>query len=127
MSLDVKYIFLDHIFDALQWYESIQTHGDTWEVVILPSPNIFKVNPIGYGWKIQFLSAEIISKRIYMSKLIAKILNAKTMLGPECFSYNEILRETKNGGYTALCNIIRVVHPLIMNESDECHIPYRKN
>ena len=28
--LDVKYIFLNHRSNALQWYESIQAHGETW-------------------------------------------------------------------------------------------------
>ena len=72
--LDVKDISLNHRYDSLKWYESIHTHG--FEVVcISPSPNLSKSNPMRYGWKIKFLSDEMVSKRLYMIKLVAKILN----------------------------------------------------
>ena len=80
----MKYISLNHRSDALQWYESIHTHVDTWGLFFLPSTTIFKGVPIGGVWKIQFLSSGMMSKRIYMKKLIAKLINAKTMLGLDC-------------------------------------------
>ena len=42
---------------------------------------------MGDGWKIQFIYSEMMSKWIYMSKIIAKILNAKTMFVSECYSF----------------------------------------
>ena len=96
----MKDITKNHRSDALQWYESIHTHGNTRRVLIPPSPTISKVNPMGDDRKRQFLYYEIMSKMIYMSKLIAKILNAKTILGPECYSFNYIARATINNVYT---------------------------
>ena len=52
----MNYIFLNNRYDALQCYESIHTHGDTWVVFIPPYPNISKGKPMGDGWKRQFLS-----------------------------------------------------------------------
>ena len=67
------------MFDELQWYESIHTHGETWVVFVPPYPTLSKGNPMGGSWKIHLLSAEMVSKSIYMRKIIAKILNTKTM------------------------------------------------
>ena len=82
----MKHIFLNHRSDELQWYEYIHTHGDTWGVLILPYPTLYKVNPMGDGCKRQFLYADMMSEMLYMSKLIVKIINAKTTFGPE-YSY----------------------------------------
>ena len=38
----------------------------------------------------------MMSKRLYMSKLIAKIINAKTIFGPECYSFKSIFRASRN-------------------------------
>ena len=80
----MKYISLNHGYDALQWYEPIHTHSDTWGLLIPPSTNISKDNPMGDSWKRQSLSDDTMSKRLYTIKLITKILNKKTMFGPEC-------------------------------------------
>ena len=61
-----------------------------------------------------------------MRKIIAKILNAKTMFGTECSSFRLIIRADRNNGYTALYNIMLLVYPLLMDESVEFHIPYQK-
>ena len=82
----MKDIFLNHRSDSLQRYEYILTHGDTWLIFIPPSLTISKGNPMGYVQKRPLLSSEMMSKRLYMSKLINKILNVKTIFGPECSS-----------------------------------------
>ena len=74
--LDGKYILLNHRYDALQFYESIHTHSYIWGLFMPPSPTISKFNPMGGGWKRPFISAYMFSKRLYMSKLIAKIIDA---------------------------------------------------
>ena len=61
-----------------------------------------------------------------MSKLIAKIINAKIILGPECYSFNYIARATINILYTALYNITRLVHQIPMDDSVQFHITYQK-
>ena len=111
----MKDISLNHRYDAIQWYESIPKHGDTWVVLISTSPTLSKVIPMWDGWKRQFISSDMMSKRLYTSKLIAKILNAKTMFGSECSSFRLIVRAARNGGYTAFYSTMRPVHPILMD------------
>ena len=125
--LDVKDIFLGHRYDALQWYISIHTHGDTWGVFIPPYPNLSKCNQIWGGWKRHFLSADMMSKRLYMGKHIAKIINAKTMFGSDFYYFKSIYRSANNYFYTYLYNIMRLVHQICIDDSVECQIPYQKN
>ena len=83
----MKYIYLNHRYDALQWYKSIHTHGETWVVFITSPPNISKGNPMGGSCNIHFLSDEMVSKILYIRKLIAKIIIANTMFGSEFSSF----------------------------------------
>ena len=92
--------FLDHISDALQWYESIHTRGDTWGLLIPPSTTLSKCNLMGDRRNRQFLSSEMMYKMINVSKLIDKIINVKTIFGPECYSFKSIFRASINYGYT---------------------------
>ena len=92
---------------------------------MLPYKTLYKVKPMVNGWKGQLLSAEMMYKRIHMSKLISKILNKKTIFEPECFSFKSMFRASRNYGYTYFYNIMKIVHPLLMDESVECHIPYQ--
>ena len=71
----MKEILLNHTSDEPQWYESTYTHGETWGFFVLTSPTIYKGNLMGYGWKRQLLSTDMIYKRLHMSKLISKIIN----------------------------------------------------
>ena len=82
---------------------------------------------MGDGLKRQILSAEMMSIRLYMRKLIAKIINAKTMFGSECSSFESIFREDINDGYKSLYNIMIIFHTLLINESVDLHIPSQKN
>ena len=72
--LDVKYISLNHMLDALKCYESIHKHGETWGVLIPPYPTIYKVKHMGDGCNRQFLSSEMMSKNLYTRKLIARMI-----------------------------------------------------
>ena len=64
--LDVKNIFLNNRYDEPQWYGYIKTHSETWELLISPSPTLYKGNPTGCYWKRQFLSGDMMSKRLYI-------------------------------------------------------------
>ena len=83
----MKYILLNHRYDALQWYELKHTHSETWQVFILSYTTLSKGNLMGDVCKIQFLSVEITPERIYMSKVIAKILNETIMFVSKCSSF----------------------------------------
>ena len=79
------------------------------------------------GWKRQLLSSDMMSKRLYMIKLISNILNTKAMFGSECFSFKSIVRIDINYGCSALYNIMWKLHPLIVYALVECQITSQKN
>ena len=124
--LYVKDISLNHRYDALQWYESIHTHVDTCILFILTSLTLSKGTTIEVGWKRQFLSSDMMSKRLYMEKLVAKIINAKTLFWWECYFFNSNVRSARDDYYIDFYNITRLVNTLPMYESVECRIPYQK-
>ena len=62
-----------------------------------------------------------------MSKLIAKIINEKTVFVQECSYFKSIVRSSRNDGCIDLYNIMRLVHLILMDQSVECNIPYQKN
>ena len=82
---------------------------------------------MGVAWKRQLLSDEIMSKMLYMNKTIAKILNTKNIFGSECSSLKLIVRAPRNNGYTYLYKIMRLFHPIFMNESVYFQTPSNKN
>ena len=123
----MKYIFLNHRYDELLWCESIHKYGETWSLFIPPSPTISKVEPMVGEWERQFLSSEMMSKMLYMSKLIAKILNATNMFLTEFSSFKSIAKGSRNDGNTALYNIVILFRIILMDELVECHIPSQKN
>ena len=49
------------------------------------------------------------------------------MFGSECYYLKEIVWVARNDGYIALYNKMRLVHPLLMDDPVEFHIPYQKN
>ena len=57
--------------------------------------NLSKSNPEGGGWKIQLLSADMMSKKIYTSKLIGKTLNAKVCLQQSVLLSNNFSGKTQ--------------------------------
>ena len=123
----MKDIFLDYRSVTLQWYGSIHKHGDTWVIFIPNSQTLYKGNPMGYWWKIQIISSEMMSQRIYRRKQIAKILNVKIMFVPDCYYFKSIVRADINDGYIDLYNIMNLFHPLLTDESMDCNIMSQKN
>ena len=62
-----------------------------------------------------------------MIKLIAKHLTSKTMFGSDCSYFKSFVRASINDVYTALYNIMSIVHPLLVDDLMECHISFQNN
>ena len=51
------------------------------------------------------------------------MLNGKDVLSKDFHQFKIIVAMYRYVGYIDICNIIRWVHPIIMEDTDEVHIP----
>ena len=109
-------------FNDINPYTHMVRLGEYLPILIKLIPKVTK-----WGMVIRDSSYLIILfLKLYMSKLISKIINSKTMFGPECYYFKSIFREAINNGFISLYNIMRIDHQLLVNYSVECHIPSQK-
>jgi hypothetical protein len=104
---------LSRVADIQRWYNVLHSRGRVCGVYTVPWEHFTKLSPMGNIWNLESLDQIILDREDLMSAAINCLLSSPSMFTGECSEFTHLVTNSQGNGYLALCQIIRLVHPLL--------------
>jgi hypothetical protein len=119
---------LSRLLDIQHWYNAVHARGRICGIYTPPWEAFDKLSDMGSTWSIAHLDQHIMDRKDIMSAALNTLLSSKGIFKGECEDFTHIFINSSGNGYSALYNIVCMVHPLLGQVTTQLPQPaQRKN
>jgi hypothetical protein len=104
---------LSRLSDIQHWYNAVHARGRICGIYTSPWEAFDKLSDMGSTWSIAHLDQQIIDRNDIMLAALNTLLSSKGIFKGECDDFTHIVINSSGNGYSALYNIVLMVHPLL--------------
>jgi hypothetical protein len=104
---------LSKLSDIQHWYNAVHLRGRICGIYTSHWEAFDKQSDMGSTYCLAHLYQTILDKRDIMSAALNTLLSSKGIFKGECEYFTHIVINSSGDGYSALYNIVRMVHPLL--------------
>jgi hypothetical protein len=117
---------LTQVADIHRWYNDLHSKGRVCGVYTPPWEAFNRSYYMGLTWYSVSLSHTVLERQDDMSAAIASILSSPGIFKCECEDFNHLVTNDQGNGYSALFQIVRLVHPVLGQTTAQPAQPMQK-
>jgi hypothetical protein len=104
---------LSKLSEIQHWYNAVHARGHICGICTSPWEAFDKHSDMGSKWYIAHLDQTILDKRDIMPAAVNTLLSSKGIFKGKCDNFTRIVINSSGDGYSALYNIVCMVHSLL--------------